>query len=443
MLVFLLPTQLGLHFWPQFSYVRGLRIDYLSPVVYVTDLLIAVLFILWLLERRSALIGFTKKLQIASRALHSAGIKKTAAILFKSLSRRPMRALIFIIAFYLLIKSPFSPHPMLALYGLLKFLELVFFGYLIASSIRTKKHLTIIAVIFSASLIIQSLLAVFHYVNQGSLNNIFYFLGERKFNASTPGIANASVNGSLLLRPYATFPHPNVLAGFLLTGIVFIYTFLANRKNLFLMILKYIALTLGSIALMLTLSRVAIAIWILLIIYLVINLIRKQKPTRQKIGYLLPAILIIFIFLNVSGLPIFPRLMSSSVFEKSVTARQNLAETAYKAVLTSPLYGIGHYHFLPFRGATALSGEGYNSIQPVHNIFLLVLAENGLIGLFLFVYLFILTFRRLIKNKNPFKICLMLILIIIAVLGLFDHYWLTIQQGQLLLALFLGLSWAL
>src|SRR5215469_9265549 len=39
----LLPTQLGKHSWPDFSYVSGIRIDYLSPIIYVTDVILVLL----------------------------------------------------------------------------------------------------------------------------------------------------------------------------------------------------------------------------------------------------------------------------------------------------------------------------------------------------------------------------------------------------------------
>ena len=48
-----------------------------------------------------------------------------------------------------------------------------------------------------------------------TLGGYFWYLGERSFYASTPGIAAVSFQGRLLLRPYATFPHPNVFGGFL------------------------------------------------------------------------------------------------------------------------------------------------------------------------------------------------------------------------------------
>src|SRR5258708_34693956 len=51
LLILLLPTQFGKHFWPDFTIVSGIRIDYLSPTVYVTDLLLLLLIIFFLLRK--------------------------------------------------------------------------------------------------------------------------------------------------------------------------------------------------------------------------------------------------------------------------------------------------------------------------------------------------------------------------------------------------------
>lgn len=50
-LIILLPVQLGRHFWPEWSYVLGLKIDYLSPIIYLTDILIAGILGVWGLEK--------------------------------------------------------------------------------------------------------------------------------------------------------------------------------------------------------------------------------------------------------------------------------------------------------------------------------------------------------------------------------------------------------
>ena len=46
-----LPTQLGRHFWPDFSYIYSLKIDYLSPTLYFWDILVIGLLILFFLQK--------------------------------------------------------------------------------------------------------------------------------------------------------------------------------------------------------------------------------------------------------------------------------------------------------------------------------------------------------------------------------------------------------
>src|SRR6266704_691714 len=50
LLILFLPTQFGKHFWPSFSIIQGIRVDYLSPTLYFTDILIILLFLVWLIN---------------------------------------------------------------------------------------------------------------------------------------------------------------------------------------------------------------------------------------------------------------------------------------------------------------------------------------------------------------------------------------------------------
>ena len=49
--ILFLPTQLGKHFWPQFSYIYSLRVDYLSPTLYFWDILVMGLLSVWVLRK--------------------------------------------------------------------------------------------------------------------------------------------------------------------------------------------------------------------------------------------------------------------------------------------------------------------------------------------------------------------------------------------------------
>lgn len=106
-------------------------------------------------------------------------------------------------------------------------------------------------------------------------------------------------------------------------------------------------------------------------------------------------------------------------------------------VREQPLIGVGLNNFI-----SQLPNYWQNIgltywLQPVHNIFLLVAAETGLLGLAIFLWFLILTLKKLLVTNYQLLITLSAIL----ALGLFDHYWLTLQQPQLLFTIVLGLSW--
>ena len=71
-------------------------------------------------------------------------------------------------------------------------------------------------------------LAVWQFIAQTSIEGWWYWLGERQLDLSGLGIAKVTHQGRLLLRPYATFSHPNVLAGFLI-GCLPLYLWLKDK----------------------------------------------------------------------------------------------------------------------------------------------------------------------------------------------------------------------
>ncbi|HEX8932217.1 MAG TPA: hypothetical protein VF810_03625, partial [Patescibacteria group bacterium] len=184
LLILFLPTQLGKHFWPDFAIVAGIRIDYLSPTLYLTDVVVVGLFIVWLINH-----------------VHTLKWQK-----LKNFS------ILVIFWLYLILNIWLSHNLVNGFYHLLKFSEFVFVAYYVASVLKTSSALAKLALLLSCGVIFESLLAISQFLRQGSLGGIFYYFGERLFSGITPGIANASINGVLILRPYGTFSHPNVLA---------------------------------------------------------------------------------------------------------------------------------------------------------------------------------------------------------------------------------------
>ncbi len=405
LLLLFLPSQFGKHFWPSFSYVSGVRVDYLSPTIYLTDILILLL-------------------------LFSVFIKSSGIKILKKIKRfRVFSIHLSLIIIFLIINIVFSQNKPLSIYGALRFLEFLFLGVLTFYKIKKNNISTLIS-IFSISVIVESLIGIFQYIKQGSIGGILYLLGERSFNGGTPGIANISVDGELILRAYGTFSHPNVLAGFLLLSLTFLLFNFGFKKSIGLTPL--VAIILGSIALFLTFSRIPIILFILSLFIFVF--LKTKKYTVKKImisTVILTSLIVSFLFYA----PFYLRFFQSSVLEESFILREKLILENIRPIWENLIFGTGLYNY--FLANTIL--KDVFVLQPVHNIFLLVLIQTGLIGLLYFLWFLYKTYLKVLEKK---KLFLKLLFFYIIVIGLFDHYFLTLQQGQLMFSFWLGYFWS-
>ncbi|MBL7159381.1 O-antigen ligase family protein [Candidatus Microgenomates bacterium] len=366
-----LPTQLGKHFWPNFSYVLGQRIDYLSPTVYLTDILIAILF----LSDFKKVYRFFKEHFIGLLGCWVTGL---------------------LLSFFWIFFQNQSIG--LLFYKWLKLFEFLFFIFWIKKNVKMEE----ILLPLSLGVLGESLLAWLEFLTQGSLG--FWILGERSFHISTPGIALANLQGRLALRPYATFPHPNVLAGY--TLVVLIFALFLREQSKF---LRLLTLILGTSVIFISFSRTVWTVWFLIIIFWL--WIRKKDLALPSLFFL-------------------------SLGNESVWRRLELTDAAFKIFKTSPIFGVGLGNFITQLPKFLVPKKLY-FWQPVHNIFLLILAETGIIGVCFMVYGVWFIFRKLWQEKN---LALLYSFFAIILTGFFDHYWLTLQQTQLLLALIIGLS---
>ncbi len=354
-----LPSQLAWHWWPQWSLVSGIRIDYLSPTLYLTDLLVLLILLLTFYQRQ---------LKIS---------KWHVLLIFLSV-----------------INIAGANIPQLAFLGWARVFEYVFLGsYLYQRLDVVKKQLVsglIIALVWS------SVLALWQFISQHSINGIWYFLGERSFSVSTPGIAKVSLGSwGYLLRSYATLPHPNALAGFLIIGLGLIHYY--DNK-----VFRKIYFVVGIViaAFLTTVSRLGIFVGTGIFIL----------STRLK-KYLWPVLLLPFI---IPGNP------------SSFTERVILNSRAFNVFLSAPIFGVGLENFIP---------KLTSIFQPVHNIFLLILTETGIIGFGLAFIWLLKNIQGLVKNQQW---QLLVLLVVVLAIGMGDHYWLTLHQTSLLLAILLS-----
>lgn len=396
----LLPTQLGFHFWPEWSLVLGRRLDYLSPTLFLTDITVALTLFFWF-----------------------QGKKKYFRSSFGYWYY-------WILVLFVIFNIFFSSSPFLTISKWFKVFELVLFGVYI---IKTKPDFSRSIWCLSFAVFYSSIIAIAQFLFQHSIGGALWFLGERTFTIDTPGIARIQtlpisiLNSHELLRPYATFPHPNVLGGFLAAMLPLFIIQLSKIKSSVLKVLTIISFILGLVALILTFSRSA---WVAACIGLLLVL-AYQKKNYWIIG------LLVVIGLFICALPYFQTLTPES---ESVAVRNELNIAAVKMFSSSPVhvvFGVGLGNFLinlPY----VSSGRQIFFLQPVHNIYLLLLAETGVIGISLVLFLLWSLSKKLFANRFSFPLLISLSLYLC--LGLVDHYPLTLQQGQLFLTILLSLS---
>lgn len=268
--------------------------------------------------------------------------------------------------------------------------------------------------------VIQSLIAFWQFKTQADL--------------LTPGLPKVVIDGGKLLRSSGTFPHPNVLAAFLLPGLFSIYYWWFKAKaKIFPAIFLFLTL-LGTI---LTFSRTGWLVAVLLTAgFLGYNLARQEY--RQQAIKLTIILFSVFYFLfSVLGWAIIPRL-SLSADEPSVSLRGLYNRIGLEIIRQKPL-GVGIGNQVLYAAQNKIYErfgltEDWQK-QPIHNIYLLIASEVGILGLAAFL-LFI--GRILLLSKN---VAVIVILSSLLLFGFFDHFLWTFQQGQLMLWLVIGLTW--
>jgi hypothetical protein len=376
LILFLLPLNLGKHFIFTWSYVSGLLIDYFVVTLYIQDILIAIMLVLWFL-------GFTKK---------------DFTDLFQK--RETVLSLAFLFASSLSVISSYSIFP--SLYAWVRLV--LYVGLFLYTLNNFKKEdwkpvLTLIGI----SVALLGVLAGLQWVKQGSVFDSYLFFGEQPYNFSTFGIVRENILGFTKIPAYGLFRHPKVFGGFL--AVVLPWLFLKASKNRFILI----SFILGVLSLVLTFSYISWGVFILGMLFL--------KSNKR-------VILLATLFIMAMSLTL-PMVQSSNA---SIYRRGALLNEGVDLIKQYPLFGVGLNNGLLFAPESRF-------IQPIHNMFILVLAETGVFSFISFVlllgYVFHKSFREDLLNVSLLQILL---------LSSFDHYFFTIHQTQLLFWIVLGIA---
>jgi O-antigen ligase len=311
----------------------------------------------------------------------------------------------------------------------IKIFELFCLAVVVAKSKELKVGEWIIKPL-AASLFAVCVLGILQVFKGGSLGGWLYFLGERAFNNSTPGIALTTLAGRELLRAYSVFSHPNSLAGFVGAGALLILPFLFKSSNKKLLIIFLLGISLGFLA------TFSLAASLCLVFVVGLSwLYRKTIESYTKMALVLMFGAALFSLSTPFFAAKYANLLDS--FQETYARRLDLAVAAGKMLSQKPILGQGLNNFVTQIPKVSVSPAVSWWLQPVHNIYLLTLTETGLLGLIIFLGICFLAIK---KVNIPQKRYLVAVILFVVTTGLFDHYWLTLQQNQLLLAIIFGLA---
>ena len=413
--------------------------EWTSIYLYLTDLLLIFLFLLWFWRKKKerffkgGILPFKNK-----------GIIKTPAFWL---------VVFLIVSLFSLIQAR---NIQLGFYHWFKLLKLAGLFFYLKYNFRQLFRFDWLAQVLVASGFFQSIIAWGQFINQKSLG--LWLLRESPLNSTLTGIAKIDLAGFEIIRPYGGLPHPNLLAAFLFLSIFFLY-FIWLRKKHTSVINCLITFALGWLifCLGLTFSRVIIAVFVLASLTYFIFVFReaKKKKDKELFRRLVFVSILFFVFCSLFVVLAWPEVSSRfslSIKEQAVVLRSFYNQTALSIIKEHPFLGIGLGNFVwEIRQMLHLLAGWLH--QPVHNLYLLIAAETGLIGLVLFLMFIFQLLKRFIKQRTPRQnkfdagqamnsehyYLLLFVVFCSLLIGLSDHFLWSLQQGQLIFWLILGL----
>jgi putative inorganic carbon (HCO3(-)) transporter len=257
---------------------------------------------------------------------------------------------------------------------LINMAKLLFLCWIIANSVKNDVDVKFLIAGLMLGLLLQALIGAYQGISGRPLGLFFLDeIADVKKQELSVGLAN---------RVQGTIGHPNSYAMYLVMVIPFTLASLFSRIKHSFKVLAGIMLCLSCVALIFTLARMA---WInfLVIISIVLMLaVRRKRISSRAVIWIVGAGSLILLGLILFGPDIILSRLTSSD-QGSAYSRFTLARTALAIIKDHPFVGVGlnNYSLVSTQyGATVIGPQFV-----VHNAYLLIAAETGLVGLAAFL----------------------------------------------------------
>lgn len=291
-----------------------------------------------------------------------------------------------------------------------------------------------LGIAFTISALAQSYFAINQFMEQKVIAN--KWLGMAAHNPETLGTPVIETANGRWLRTFGTLSGPNVLAPFLvITLFLIIYLYpkaRTKRENRF-FLLSFVII---AIAAMTTLSKAAI---LALILFSIIYgfFVRKDKVKTEKTTKLSLILLFVIVIFTVS----YPSLIVTRLTGTSRLEQQSYEEridqySEFKQVVKNNWFwgaGLGNYAIELQKVKPNQEAWTY---QPIHNAWLVMLAEIGLVGTLCLIASLVWAYTKKFKT-NAINLILLASL---SFMALFYHFWWSLWFGLIFIAFIIGFS---
>jgi hypothetical protein len=468
--LFSIPFQTRKVFLTDWSFYTGSFTEYGSVFLYISDIFL----ILTLTTLVISLIKNQKENKIESNNLQRFTLNQKKTLILTGI-------LIAWMALSSIINPTYWEISLFKTFKILEMLSLVFITLILFKKDKiliNGLHLIMFSGFF------QSLLGIYQFISQKSFFNspfLHKLSGETLLSPEAPGIAKIITDGEKLIRSYGTFPHPNILGGFILFSLfISIFIYLRHKDYFLSSIFKYLNIkskicqeyitfgfwfsifSIQFIALFTSFSRSAwIALFLSSLTFILLNKKTVKIVSRETIYNLknhkaiISATLLTIIVVVINANLLSNRVLQDINKPKETTILQNntFNDRAFYKIVSretisrEPMFGSGPGTFIFQIEKKTKPSEPWQ-YQPAHNIYLLSASETGFIGLTLFLLIIFnplkyaldkIVSRETIYNEKLLKSTLISIMIGFLFIGFFDHYLYTLQQGQIIFWLIIGI----
>lgn len=266
--------------------------------------------------------------------------------------------------------------------------KLLLLALVILNEVVRRRQFEQVTVAIALMIIVQSGIAITQYVAGRQLG--LSFLGEAPFEDIETLSAATLLTGDFVYRPDGLLGHANLLAGYLAMNLPIAVALLLAPVSRRLKLLLVLALVLGQLALVLTLSRTG---WIAYSLAFVLALVlgAAHPASRSLYSHARGALMGLTVALALVMSPIIAQRIYSSD-PTAVEYRLEWIQTAFAMIRDNPVFGVGlnaytynQMYYGKDRSPEALT-DRYGPLWPaVHNSWLLTWTEQGTLGFLLWV----------------------------------------------------------